>query len=110
MIYERLLRYERDKRKARRRRMVLRREVIEAYGGRCACCGETTIEFLELDHVHNDGKQDRAENGCTYKRAKALGFPDCYQILCSNCNHAKARYGGCPHQAGAPKRNWPRQL
>jgi hypothetical protein len=76
--------------------------VIEAYGGHCACCGESTIEFLELDHVNNDGKADRAKHSDTYKRAKDLNYPPCYQVLCSNCNQAKARYGVCPHQKGAP--------
>lgn len=50
---------ERQSKQARRRR--LRAEVIAAYGGRCACCGEATPEFLSIDHVNNDGAQHRRE-------------------------------------------------
>lgn len=88
-------------------RRQLRRQVIEAYGGACACCGETTIEFLELDHVHNNGKAARKLYGCAYRRAQLVGYPGCYQILCANCHAAKTRYGRCPHRAGAPRRHWP---
>jgi len=95
--------------KGRRARLALRREVIEAYGGHCACCGEGTFEFLELDHVHNNGAAARRLYGDAYRRARETGYPACYQILCSNCNHAKARFGRCPHRAGAQPHQWPRQ-
>jgi hypothetical protein len=42
---------------------ALRAELIAAYGGRCACCGESESIFLDLDHVNNDGKEDRQRRG-----------------------------------------------
>jgi hypothetical protein len=39
--------------------------VLAAYGGKCVCCGEAEEAFLTLDHVNNDGKQHRAELGCS---------------------------------------------
>jgi len=77
-----------DKNKHARRR----RRILEHYGLKCACCGEDTYEFLEIDHVDGDGEGNnhRREVGPTY----APGF----QTLCSNCNRAKFRYGECPHK------------
>ena len=76
----------------------LREEVLAAYGGVCTCCGEAQYEFLAIDHVNNDGKQHRAEVGKVYQDIKRRGFPPDFQILCHNCNLAKAFYGECPHK------------
>jgi hypothetical protein len=82
---------------------ALRREMVAAYGGCCACCGESEFIFLDLDHVNNDGKSDRAKRGNGQRLLvwlKANGWPrNGYQVLCCNCNQGKARNGGtCPHQ------------
>lgn len=72
-----------------------------AYGGyECACCGETTKEFLQLDHVNNDGAEHRrAIGGLTiYAWLKKANYPPGFQVLCANCNHAKGHYGECPHK------------
>jgi hypothetical protein len=88
----------------KRLRDRLRSEMLEAYGGKCQCCGETEKLFLELDHIDNDGKVDRETgDGGGVKllgRLKKKGWPkDKYQILCSNCNQGKRRNGGvCPHK------------
>ncbi len=79
-----------------------RAELLEAYGNRCVCCGETTPEFLTIDHIYNDGAAHRREIGkrsCRlYSWLKANGFPkDRFQLLCWNCNSAKGFYGECPH-------------
>src|SRR3990172_5963982 len=42
---------------------ALRREVLDHYGGACACCGETTLEFLSLDHKNGGGTKHRNEIG-----------------------------------------------
>lgn len=79
----------------------LREEIIGAYGGKCACCGETTYEFLTVDHVKNDGSLHRQQIGqrMIYRWLKENNFPKRgFQLLCYNCNLAKARYGKCPHQ------------
>lgn len=83
----------------------LREKAIAAYGGRCACCGETTYEFLAIDHVNNDGAQHRRDIGKQggahfYGWLQTNDFPQDgrFQILCHNCNLAKGFYGTCPHQ------------
>ena len=76
-----------------------RKEVIEKYGSKCVCCGESTYEFLALDHKNNDGANHRKEirNNRVVSWAIKNDFPDIIQILCHNCNNAKAFYGACPH-------------
>ncbi len=82
---------------------TIRSEMIAAYGGKCSCCGETELHFLDLDHINNDGgiKRRAAGNGRQemYK-LKKLGWPKGeHQLLCSNCNQGKQRNGGiCPHK------------
>lgn len=89
----------------REKRRELKQEVIDHFGGKCACCGETRLEFLTLDHVNNDGGVHRRETPNSlgtslYNRLKANGFQSEYelQVLCWNCNMAKAYYGTCPHK------------
>ena len=85
--------------------------VMNAYGnGHCKCCGESQIEFLSLDHVFNDGGKIRKMDGGhtggrLYRRLKRDGFPnkDRFQVLCHNCNMAKAHHGTCPHEVNAIK-------
>lgn len=87
----------------KKRNKELRREAIEAYGGKCVCCGETTPEFLHFDHVNNDGAAHRKELGghggsmLILRWAKKNSWPDKIQLLCHNCGMAKAWYGECPH-------------
>lgn len=78
----------------------LRRQVIEAYGGLCACCGERTPEFLSVDHVNGDGAQHRRDiKGPLYRWLKANKFPqEGFRLLCFNCNCAKGFFGACPHE------------
>jgi DNA-directed RNA polymerase subunit RPC12/RpoP len=86
----------------------LREDVFAAYGGaRCACCGETERAFLSIDHIDNDGAEQR-RNGdygrsgtAFYQWLRKNGFPPGFQVLCMNCNVGKHRNGGvCPHQSG----------
>lgn len=82
-------------------------EVIIAYGGHCACCGENRIEFLCLDHIHNDGAERRRSGedkagSALYRELKKQGCPKGrFQVLCANCNSAKGYYGYCPHDIEA---------
>lgn len=85
------------------RRRVLKRETIDAYGGKCACCGEAEIAFLCIDHIYNDGAIERRTLGTGvdrfYRWLRKNSYPtDRYQVLCANCNHAKHFSGICPHQ------------
>ena len=81
----------------------LRAEVVAAYGGECACCGETEPAFLCIDHVvSGDGSRDRRDLGgikAMFRRIRDEGFPPGYQVLCANCNMAKESEGGCPHRS-----------
>lgn len=86
-------------------RRALRARVLLAYGGErpaCACCGESIVEFLAIDHIHGGGNAHRRSIGSNcgasiYKWLERNGFPDGFQILCHNCNFAKSKHGGCPH-------------
>jgi hypothetical protein len=83
----------------------LKVQVVDAYGGRCACCGETEIAFLSVDHIHGGGNKHRRSLdkrygfGGIYEWLRDQGFPkDEFRILCMNCQIA-TRYGReCPHQ------------
>lgn len=39
--------------------MMFKEEVASHYGGKCSCCGETTIEFLLFHHSRLDGAEHR---------------------------------------------------
>lgn len=75
-----------------------REKVLDHYGAKCACCGETTYEFLEVDHINGDGKRHRRLVGMHMMswiiRHK---FPTDLRILCANCNRGIANYKICPH-------------
>jgi hypothetical protein len=67
----------------------------------CACCGETDIDMLSIDHVNNDGSKHRKQIGDNiYLYLKNNNFPqEGYRVLCMNCNAGRAHNGGiCPHE------------
>lgn len=78
-----------------------RREALDHYGGKCVCCGEVEYAFLVFDHIDGGGTMHRIQLGGTRigQWLKKNDWPDIVQILCANCNTAKERPGGCPHQA-----------
>lgn len=96
-----------------RYRVKLKREVIDAYGGHCACCGETELVFLTIDHIDDNGAEHRRELAAacgadgskwgqagapTYRWLRDNDFPPGFQVLCANCNCGKQWNGGvCPH-------------
>lgn len=82
-----------------------RYEVLSSYSGgepKCACCGESMLDFLSIDHIDGGGNEHRKQKGIwgsgIYRWLKKNGFPAGYQVLCHNCNQAKGFYGICPHQ------------
>jgi hypothetical protein len=83
-----------------------RRLVLEHYGEgiiECACCGESNIKFLTLDHVNNDGYLHRKQLKLTgHKILRWIiknEFPKGFQVLCMNCNFGKRMNNGiCPHK------------
>lgn len=85
----------------------LRLEILEHYGGSppsCACCGETTIQFLTIDHINGGGREMRRielrGSGGLYNFLKNSNYPDGYRVLCYNCNCSIGHYGYCPHHNG----------
>lgn len=90
------------KRSSRRYLLKLKRQVFSRYGGQCSCCGESKTEFLQIDHINNDGADHRRKIGkgsaVLFRWLRAHGYPSGFQILCANCNMAKAIYGVCPHK------------
>jgi hypothetical protein len=88
-------------------RSRLRIELLNAYGNKCACCGETERAFLSLDHVYGGGlkhkRKYKEETGHVLTKdalcrlLKINNYPDSFQILCHNCNQAKGFHGECPH-------------
>lgn len=80
-----------------------RNEVLVAYGGVCACCGESRYEFLAIDHINGNGNRERKEQGnrggaSFYRLLIRNGFPPGYRVLCHNCNMSLGAYGYCPHK------------
>ncbi len=68
-----------------------KKTVIDRYGGKCVCCGETYLEFLTIDHINGNGCRDRLKNGGgggskTYKWLIKNNFPPGFRTLCFNCN------------------------
>ena len=98
----RLKNYQRATAKQREIDRRYKTAAYEAYGGFiCACCSETMVQFLSIDHVNNDGGNHRkgVPRRNLYKWLKANNYPPGFQILCMNCNFGKARNGGiCPHK------------
>lgn len=85
-------------------RKRLKQEVLTQYSKNkqlaCNCCGEHRIEFLTIDHIHGNGKQDRKGYPATmfYRRLRRDKYPSGYRTLCFNCNSSYGMYGYCPHQ------------
>jgi hypothetical protein len=72
----------------------LKREMIDAYGGKCAICGESHFEFMTIDHINGRGTQHRKQIGCQNgtmnQWLKKQGWTkDEFRLLCFNCNCSK---------------------
>lgn len=81
----------------------IKSNVIKNYGGSCACCGESNIGFLTIEHSRNDGAKHRAKVGGgrgTYLDLSKRGYPSNEGILvfCMNCNWASRGGRICPHK------------
>jgi hypothetical protein len=83
---------------------LLKLEVMTHYSNgvpKCACCGESFIEFLTLDHINGGGNEERRANKSARNTAywlKKNGFPSGFRVLCMNCNFALGKFGYCPHK------------
>jgi hypothetical protein len=81
----------------------LKNQVLDAYGARCTCCGESNRGFLSVDHVNGGGRVHRKTVGggtMVYLDIIKREFPAEFQLLCFNCNLGRELNGGvCPHVA-----------
>lgn len=83
--------------------LEIKKEILNKYGMKCACCGENRFQFLSLDHINGNGNKERKKikrsgSGYYAYMKKNNYYPKHLQILCFNCNMAKAFYKICPHQ------------
>lgn len=74
--------------------------VVEAYGGKCSCCGEKEIGFLTVEHLGKNGNAHRKVSGNFYHYLVRNKFPDkeILSILCMNCNWIERNGRICPHK------------
>jgi hypothetical protein len=94
------------KRCHQKRNPQIKIEVFTHYSNgtpKCACCGETEIRFLTIDHINGGGNKQRKQLGLSgsgiYKWLIRNGFPEGYQVLCYSCNLGRAHNKGvCPHK------------
>jgi 5-methylcytosine-specific restriction endonuclease McrA len=97
----------------KRYRMRLRAAVVEAYGGKCAECGDSFADHLELDHENGHGNEQRAEifgyghaspGGWNFYRwLKVHGYPQDagLRLLCKDCHDKK--HGRGPNKEEKPR-------
>ena len=70
-------------------------KVFTHYSGnppKCLLCGFNDIRSLVLDHVNNNGAEDRKKfktPDCLLRYIKRSNYPKEFQILCANCNMIK---------------------
>jgi len=84
---------------AERQRLIkvsLKLEALEHYGKVCRRCGFSDIRALQIDHVADNGAEERKSLGGQnfsghrfYRWLKVQGWPEGYQTLCANCNAIK---------------------
>lgn len=68
--------------------------IVTRLGGKCQKCGFTDRRALQIDHVNNDGDQERKNFSSTEIIARLLKLDETtlhtnYQVLCANCNWIK---------------------
>jgi hypothetical protein len=105
--YHRMKERMRGRVKDKKYQIRVKGECIEHYGGKCACCNETILQFLTIDHNEGNGNHHRKSlfkhnvGGIhIYRWLKRNNYPSEYSVLCMNCNWAKRYSNICPHQLG----------
>ena len=81
----------------------LRLTALIHYGGsppKCACCEESLLEFLCIDHINGGGSAHRKtlSSKSIYTWLIKNDFPSGFRVLCANCNQAIRNGRICPHQ------------
>lgn len=72
---------------SRRASARLRHKIFSLYGIKCCLCEFEDRRALTLDHINNNGAEERKRLGeyGVYRRAVSEYRPDEYRILCMNC-------------------------
>jgi len=80
----------------------LRQQLLNLYGESCARCGFEDARALTLDHIKNNGAEERKELGerGVWYRALSAYMPSDYQTLCMNCQFIKRVEAGRSNQHG----------
>ena len=70
------------------------RVLVHLGGVECVVCEYDNPMALCVDHIHNDGAQDRKKNSTYTIRKRILNMSEVdagrdYQVLCANCNQIK---------------------
>lgn len=78
----------------------IKQRTIDLYGGKCAnpACGDEELSVLSIDHIHNDGCEERRKNkheGGTRQYCELLRTQkrNDIQVLCMSCQFRKIKYG-----------------
>lgn len=73
----------------------LRLAAVNACGGHCACCDDSTFDFLDV-YLTGELTITNRSRVRLYRAALTAGS---FRVLCWNCCMALRRYGTCPHTA-----------
>jgi hypothetical protein len=82
------------------RNQLAKMDVLNRYGAVCICCSESDPDKLVMDHINSGGSKEKksypSRNVYLFLKGKE---PDRnkFQVLCQNCNQAKAFLGQCSH-------------
>jgi len=87
---------EKYRKQSRDAKARLREKIYEIYGRKCVDCGFEDARALTLDHIKNNGSEERKQLGerGVYLRATNQYLPEDYQILCMNCQFIKRAISG----------------
>ena len=87
---------ERLREDSRKRKLDAKTTILNRYGNACVQCGFDDIRALQLDHIADNGAEERKTLGGQkfsganfYLYLIKQGLPDGYQTLCANCNNIK---------------------
>lgn len=85
--------------KQKRYRLQRKLKVLEKYSqGKiaCSCCGESTIEFLSIDHINGGGTSHRIRNRRVWFNGRTIDFQSIGQgsIPCTRSISIAGRQGG----------------
>ena len=79
----------------RRAQEIIRIRALSFYSDNymeCKNCGYDNIDALSIDHIENNGKEERKKYGSGggfYYWLSRNNYPEGYQVLCINCNWLK---------------------